>query len=78
MLKLLRMICKVQEAQQMAGKRVVIAQGILEGLEMGDYFLFKGVPYAQAGRFQAPRAPERWEGVFKADAFPPKCRQSTS
>ncbi|MBQ8508028.1 MAG: carboxylesterase family protein [Clostridia bacterium] len=62
----------------MTKKTVAIAQGMLEAVEREDYYLFKGIPYAEAGRFQPPAAPGPWQGIFRADRFAPKCPQSTS
>jgi para-nitrobenzyl esterase len=56
--------------------QTVIRQGIVEGLPLAGYTLFKGIPYAKPPvdqlRFKAPRPPESWEGVRKAHAFAAK------
>lgn len=60
------------------GNTITIAQGTLEGVEQEHCWVYKGIPYAEAGRFQVPHSPKQWEGIFKADVFPPKCPQSAS
>lgn len=53
--------------------------GVLEGLELGNASLFKGVPYASPPvgnqRFRPPLPPKPWEGIRKAHTFPPICPQ---
>ena len=59
--------------------QTVIRQGIVEGLPLAGYTLFKGIPYAKPPvdqlRFKAPSPPESWEGVRKAHAFAAKPAQ---
>lgn len=56
---------------------VTVSEGRLEGAPAGNpaYTVFKGVPYAKppvgALRWAAAQEPESWNGVRKADAFPP-------
>lgn len=63
----------------MALTRTKVKQGWLEGTDCGEYAVYKGIPYAKppvgALRFRAPREPERWEGVRRAQDFPPVCWQ---
>lgn len=58
----------------------VTKQGLLEGVDMGGYALFRGVPYAEppAGelRFHSPVPVKPWEGVRKAQVFPPVAWQA--
>lgn len=42
--------------------------GKLKGYFYGGEYIYKGVPYAQAGRFQMP-VPSRWEGVKDATSY---------
>lgn len=42
--------------------------GKLKGYFYDGQYIFKGVPYAQAGRFQVP-SPSRWEGVKDATSY---------
>jgi para-nitrobenzyl esterase len=37
--------------------------------------VFKGIPYARADRFEAPRAADGWSGVREALGFGPRCPQ---
>lgn len=53
--------------------RVITKKGILEGVDMGSYIVFKGVPYAKPPvrelRWKEPQEMESWKGVLKADKF---------
>lgn len=42
--------------------------GKLKGYFYDGQYIFKGVPYAHADRFQMP-APSRWEGVKDATSY---------
>lgn len=48
---------------------VETTQGRLRGFQLDDLYVFFGVPYADAGRFQAPRPVEPWEGVRDATSY---------
>lgn len=47
--------------------------GKIQGVDMGDYTVYKGVPYAKPPigglRWKAPVPVEPWDGVFVADTF---------
>ncbi len=53
--------------------------GKIQGVDQGDYIEFRGVPFAQppvgALRWKAPQPIEPWEGILKAEKFPPKAVQ---
>lgn len=48
-------------------------QGKLRGMVIEDTFVFRGVAYAKAKRFQMPKQPDPWDGVKDALAFGPVC-----
>lgn len=52
-----------------------VEQGFLEGIDKGDYALYRGVPYAEPPvgglRFCKPKKKEAWHGVRKAVENPP-------
>src|SRR5688500_2957792 len=54
--------------------------GRVRGRAHGAQAVFKGIPYAREpfgrDRFQAPRAPEPWDGTREAAAFGPRPPQS--
>lgn len=41
-------------------------------------FVFKGIPYAKAERFQAPEDPDPWEGIRPARHYGPACPQGSN
>ncbi len=45
---------------------VETAEGKLRGFFLDDLYIFQGIKYADARRFQAPRAPAPWTGVKDA------------
>ncbi|MDR0395827.1 MAG: carboxylesterase family protein [Oscillospiraceae bacterium] len=51
--------------------QAVVEQGALQGLKIDSTYLFLGVPYAKASRFEMPEKPEAWEGVRKAQTYGP-------
>ena len=48
---------------------VSTVSGKVRGYYSDDLYIFKGIPYAAAGRFQAPHAVTAWENVFDATSF---------
>ncbi len=63
----------------MAQEQVKTANGIIEGTEHDGIRSFKGIPFAAPPvgdlRWQAPRPPQSWSGVRKADKFGPRAMQ---
>jgi para-nitrobenzyl esterase len=55
---------------------VQVNDGTLRGLQEDDLTVFRGIPYASAPRFGAPRAAGKWAGVRPALAFGPPPPQS--
>ncbi len=50
--------------------------GTVRGAETDAIKIFKGIPYARAGRFRAPTAPAPWTEVRDALAFGPMSPQA--
>lgn len=52
------------------GQAVVRTEaGLVRGAVVEDGYVFRGIPYAEAARFQAPRPPKPWHGVRSALCF---------
>ncbi|KAJ7609931.1 alpha beta-hydrolase [Roridomyces roridus] len=54
---------------------VSLPYGTFQGFNTGNLTAFLGVPFAQAGRFEVPRAPGILHGVQNATNFGPSCPQ---
>ncbi len=54
---------------------IALPQGKIAGSESGGVYIYKGVPYAEAGRFEEPRDPRPWQGVRSCRAYGPTCPQ---
>lgn len=52
---------------------VQVKGGKLRGLKDGKVFTFLGIPYAQAERFEMPKAVPSWEGIKGAQVWGPVC-----
>ncbi len=52
-----------------ASTQVRTKQGILQGYQFDGTYIFKGVHYAESGRFQPPVPVEPWEGVKDATSY---------
>ncbi|HEX6426021.1 MAG TPA: carboxylesterase/lipase family protein [Acidimicrobiales bacterium] len=52
--------------------------GKVQGLAKRGVWQFRGIPYARAERFRAPRPPEPWSGVRDATGFGLICPQNPS
>ena len=58
--------------------RVQTRQGAVQGYEQGGLKIFKGIPYAKAARFHAPKPCDPWEGVFDACSYGYVCPLMTN
>lgn len=61
-----------------AGSNDAIANttyGEIAGFTQNGLYIFKGIPYAKANRFEAPTAPDSWEGVRSCRHFGPTSPQ---
>jgi para-nitrobenzyl esterase len=56
-----------------AAQTVTVESGILRGARAGELEIYKGIPYAQAGRWKAPAPVAKWQGVREASAFGADC-----
>jgi para-nitrobenzyl esterase len=54
---------------------VQTAYGKVRGYQLGETFIFKGIPYAKAERFMPPQEPDSWEGVRNSMAYGYMCPQ---
>jgi para-nitrobenzyl esterase len=58
--------CLVAEAQVQTGENIAIAtteSGKVRGYIRSNIFVYKGIPYAEANRFEAPHKPKSWNGT---------------
>ena len=58
--------------------RVQTAQGTVQGYMDNGLLVFKGIPYAKAARFHAPRLLEPWEGVLDCCSYGYVCPLMTN
>ncbi|KAJ7630310.1 carotenoid ester lipase precursor [Roridomyces roridus] len=54
---------------------VSLSYGTFQGFNDGNLTKFFGVPFAKAGRFEAPSAPGPFQGVYNATTYGPACPQ---
>jgi len=63
----------------MSLSQVKISKGSIQGIEMGEYAVYKAIPYAKPPvgelRFRAPKEVDAWEGILEAINYAPKCMQ---
>ena len=59
----------------MAGPVAKIATGAVAGVDLAGVRRWLGIPYARAGRFEAPVPTEPWPGVREARRFGKQCPQ---
>lgn len=61
--------------------QVTTQYGIVEGVDLGAYRVFWGIPYAKPPvgqlRWRPPQPPEPWEGVYHAGHMPHRSMQET-
>src|ERR1044071_882174 len=56
------------------GANVAVVQtqsGKVRGYVHSSTYIFKGIPYAKAKRFEAPQPPDSWEGVRSSMTYGP-------
>lgn len=58
--------------------RVRLPGGWVQGYAEADVLVFKGIPYAHAGRWRAPERVDAWPGVLRAERPGPICPQKGS
>lgn len=47
--------------------------GLVKGYRFDGTYIYKGIPYAYADRFQMPTKPKKWEGVMDATSYGMVC-----
>ncbi|CAL9637649.1 carboxylesterase family protein [Streptomyces sp. enrichment culture] len=70
------------QSSSSAGSRPVsdvvqTTQGKVRGTDRTGYDAWLGIPYADAGRWEAPRTAAKWSGVRDATSFGDRCAQNT-
>ena len=61
-------------AQQITGENVAVANtdaGKVRGYINNGIFTYKGIPYAEAKRFESPQKPKPWTGVRSSMTYGP-------
>lgn len=53
----------------------VVSSGKVAGYLENGIYTFKGIPYAEAGRFELPHTPNLWNGVRSSRYYGPTCPQ---
>jgi len=67
-------ICIAATAQLQTGENVAVTSteaGKVRGYIHNTIFTYKGIPYAQAKRFEAPQKPTSWQGVRSSMTYGP-------
>src|SRR5947208_12730511 len=66
--------CLCASAQLQTGENVAVATtdaGKVRGYIHNNIYAYKGIPYAQAKRFEAPQKPASWQGVRSSMTYGP-------
>lgn len=63
-------------SQQLPEPVVAISSGSIEGVYAKDVFAFKGIPYAEAERFQPSHPVTAWDGVRECKVYGPWAKQA--
>ena len=58
-----------------AASTVQTQYGLVAGYIENGIYNYKGIPYAEAGRYEEPRAPQKWEGIRSSRYYGPTCPQ---
>ncbi|MDX2303067.1 MAG: carboxylesterase family protein [Microscillaceae bacterium] len=67
-------VCLEASAQLQTGENVALTNtesGKVRGYIHNGIFTYKGIPYAEAKRFEAPQKPKAWEGVRSSLTYGP-------
>ena len=67
-------ICLIAKAQLQTGENVAVSStdaGKVRGYIHNTIYTYKGIPYAQAKRFEAPQKPSAWQGVRSSMTYGP-------
>ncbi len=67
-------ICVVATAQLQTGENVAVTNtdaGKVRGYIHNSIYTYKGIPYAEAKRFEAPQKPKAWPGVRSSMTYGP-------
>jgi hypothetical protein len=64
---------KAAESANLHAPVVSVSGGKLRGFRDGKTFTFLGISYAEADRFELPKAVRPWEGIRHAQAWGPVC-----
>ncbi|TFG73134.1 MAG: carboxylesterase/lipase family protein, partial [Flavobacteriales bacterium] len=66
--------CAVAQGEIKTGENVAVTQtesGKVRGYIHDGTFTYKGIPYAQAKRFEAPEKPSPWDGIRSSTSYGP-------
>jgi para-nitrobenzyl esterase len=67
-------ICFAAKAQLVTGENIAVTStnaGKVRGYINNSIFTYKGIPYAEAKRFEAPQKTKSWEGIRSSLAYGP-------
>ncbi|MGN1211132.1 MAG: carboxylesterase/lipase family protein [Candidatus Cryptobacteroides sp.] len=70
--------CSASEGAILASSSVAVVQttkGKVAGYIQDGIYIYKGIPYAKAERFQAPVETDKWEGIRSCRQYGPVCPQ---
>jgi para-nitrobenzyl esterase len=71
---ILFLIAQVAVAQVITGENVAVTNtdnGKVRGYIHGGVYTYKGIPYAEAKRFESPQKPKAWDGVRSSMTYGP-------
>src|SRR5437870_1325986 len=66
--------CVVARAQLQTGENIAVSStdaGKVRGYIHNNIYTYKGIPYAQAKRFEPPQKPAPWQGVRSSMTYGP-------
>lgn len=66
--------CMISKAQLLTGENIAVTNtnsGKVRGYVKNSIYTYKGIPYAEANRFEAPQQVKSWQGVRSAMSYGP-------